>query len=140
MWQNPGMEEIRSLLSECRLISVVGLSPSPHRDSHRVARYLARAGYDVIGVNPHCNHVLDGTCYPRLADVPRAGRAEIVNIFRRSSEAGPHVDEAIAVGARGVWMQLGVIDAAAAHRARQAGLVVVMNRCIRVDHDALLGG
>ena len=128
-------EVIRSVLEGRRTWAVVGCSPDPGRDSHRIARLLQSRGYEVIPVNPACDEVLGVRCYPRLADVPQ--EVEVVDIFRRASEAGRHVDEAIEVGASAVWMQLGVIDAAAAARARAAGLDVVMDRCPAIEMPRL---
>ncbi len=138
-WTNPPPAEIRALLLDTRTIAVVGLSPKPERDSHRVASYLQQQGYTIIPVNPGQERVLDEPCYPRLAAIPPAMAVDIVDLFRRSSEVGPHVDEAIARGARAVWMQRGVADEDAAWRARRAGLIVVMDRCLMVDHAALVG-
>lgn len=115
---------------------MVGCSPDPHRDSHDVARFLMGHGYRVIPVNPAVGEVLGERCHPTLADVPEP--VEVVDIFRRSESAGAHVDEAIAIGAKAVWMQLGVIDEAAAERARAAGLEVVMDRCPKIDLPRLL--
>jgi predicted CoA-binding protein len=126
---------IRSLLEGRRTWAVVGCSPDPARDSHRIARMLQSRGYEVIPVNPACDELLGVPCYPALADVPR--RVEVVDIFRRASEAGRHVDEAIEVGAAAVWMQLGVIDEAAAERGRAAGLDVVMDRCPAIEMPRL---
>jgi predicted CoA-binding protein len=128
-------EVIRSLLEGRRTWAVVGCSPDPARDSHRIARMLQSRGYDVIPVNPACDELLGVRCYPTLADVPQ--QIEVVDIFRRASEAGRHVDEAIEVGAAAVWMQLGVIDEAAAERARGAGLDVVMDRCPAIEMPRL---
>jgi predicted CoA-binding protein len=128
-------EVIRSVLEGRRTWAVVGCSPDPGRDSHRIARMLQSRGYEVIPVNPSCDEVLGVRCYPRLADVPT--QVDVVDIFRRSSEAGTHVDEAIAAGASAVWMQLGVIDEAAAERARAAGLDVVMDRCPAIEMPRL---
>jgi uncharacterized protein len=128
-------EVIRSLLEGRRTWAVVGCSPDPARDSHRIARMLQSRGYEVIPVNPHCDEVLGVRAYPSLADVPQ--EIEVVDIFRRASEAGRHVDEAIAIGAKAVWMQLGVIDEAAAERARAAGLDVVMDRCPAIEMPRL---
>jgi predicted CoA-binding protein len=124
-------EVIRSVLSTRRTWAVVGCSPDPDRDSNRIARMLASRGYRVIPVNPSRTSVFGVPCYATLADVPEP--VDVVDIFRRSSEAGAHVDEAIAVGASAVWMQLGVIDEAAAERARAAGLDVVMDRCPAIE-------
>ncbi|MGH9867291.1 MAG: CoA-binding protein [Candidatus Polarisedimenticolia bacterium] len=111
--------------------AVVGLSDKPHRPSHTVASQLKERGYRIIPVNPNLTEVLGETCYPNLTSIPHA--VEVVDIFRRSSEVGPIVDEAIAIGAKVVWMQLGVIDEAAAARARAAGLEVVMDRCPAIE-------
>jgi len=124
----------REILERFRRVAVVGISDRPERPSHRVAAYLRRAGYTVLPVNPRLPRVLDGPCFPRLADVPPP--VEVVDIFRRSELAGTVVDEAIAAGAKAVWMQEGVVDAAAAARARAAGLLVVMDRCMMRDHLA----
>jgi predicted CoA-binding protein len=127
-------EVIRSVLSTRRTWAVVGCSPDPGRDSHRIARMLQSRGYRVIPVNPSCDELLGERCYPALGDAAAdAGPIDVVDIFRRSSEAGAHVDEAIAIGASAVWMQLGVIDEAAAARARAAGLDVVMDRCPAIE-------
>jgi uncharacterized protein len=124
------MEELaRGLLRMCQTWAVVGCSPDPTRDSHRVARTLQRHGYDVIPVHPAGGDLLGARCYPSLLDVPPSIPIEVVDIFRRSEHAGRHVDEAIAVGARAVWFQLGVRDELAARRARRAGLMVVEQRC-----------
>ena len=114
-----------------RTWAVVGCSPDPARDSHRVAAFLLERGYRVIPVNPGCDSVLGQRAYATLADVPEP--PDVVDVFRRSDRAGTHVDEAVAVGARGVWLQLGVVDHAAAGRARAAGLDVVMDRCPKIE-------
>ena len=124
------MDDVEAILG-LRTWAVVGCSPDPRRDSHRIAGLLQRRGYRVIPVNPACDEILGERCYPALADVPEP--VEVVDIFRRSDAAGAHVDEAIAIGARAVWMQLGVMDGAAASRARAAGLLVVMNRCPAIE-------
>ena len=123
---------IERILDECRRIGVVGLSSDPHRPSHGVASYMQRHGYRVIPVNPNETEVLGEKAYPTLADVPE--QIDLVDIFRRSDEAGKAVDEAIAVGARAVWLQEGVIDYAAAQRALDAGLLAVMDRCWLKEH------
>ena len=125
-------ETIKKILDECRTIAVVGLSSSSGRASHGVAGYMQRSGYRIIPVNPNETEVLGEKAYPSLADVP--DKIDLVDIFRRSSEAGQAVDEAIAIGARAVWLQEGVIDNAAAQRALDAGLMVVMDRCWLKDH------
>jgi predicted CoA-binding protein len=124
---------IETILNECRTIAVVGLSSNPMRASYGVARYLQRQGYRIIPVNPNETEVLGERAYPHLADVP--DKFDLVDIFRRSEEAGQHVDEAIRLGARAVWMQDGVIDREAAERALKAGLLVVMDDCILREHS-----
>ena len=125
-------ETIEAILEECRTIAVVGLSSSPSRASHGVASYMKRNGYKVIAVNPNETDVFGEVAYPSLNDVP--DKVDLVDIFRRSSEAGAAVDDAIAVGAKAVWLQEGVIDEAAAQRALDAGLKVVMDRCWLKEH------
>jgi uncharacterized protein len=132
----PAMDDaIAWCLSEPRTWAVVGCSPSPYRDSHGIAALLMSEGHTVVPVNPDADEVLGLRCYPALDAVPDP--IDVVDIFRRSDAAGEHVDEAIAIGARAVWMQLGVIDHAAAERARSAGLHVVMDRCPRIELPSL---
>ncbi|MEA2303099.1 MAG: uncharacterized protein QOH43_379 [Solirubrobacteraceae bacterium] len=127
-------EVIRRVLTTTRTWAVVGCSPDPRRDSHRIARLLLDRGYEVIPVNPAAGpEVLGRRCYPSLADVPAGAGIEVVDVFRRSDRAGVHVDEAIALGAKAIWLQLGVVDEAAAERARAAGLDVVMDRCPAIE-------
>ena len=123
------------ILHEYRTLAVVGLSPDPNRPSHKVAAYLADHGYEIIPVNPDAREILGRPSYPDLGSIPDA--VEVVSIFRRSEDVMPIVDEAIKVGAKAVWMQKGVINEAAAARARDAGLLVVMNKCIREEHQQL---
>ena len=116
-----------------RTWAVVGLSPDPRRDSHRIAALLQRRGHRVVPVNPRADEVLGERAYPSLADVPSEVGVEVVDVFRRSALAGAHVDEAIAAGASAAWLQLGVVDEAAGARARTAGLAVVMDRCPAIE-------
>jgi len=125
-------EAIARILDECRTIAVVGLSSKPTRPSHGVAGYMQRAGYRIIPVNPNEVEVLGEVAYASLSEVSR--KIDLVDVFRRSEEAGTAVDEAIAVGAKAVWLQEGVIDYAAAQRAVDAGLLVVMDRCWLKEH------
>ena len=127
--------DAEAILRRFRRIAVVGISDRPERPSHYVSRYLLDAGYDVAAVNPLLRSVLGLPCHPDLRAVPPP--IEVVDVFRRSELVGPVVDEAIAVGARAVWMQDGVVDERAAARARAAGLLVVMDRCMLRDHQAL---
>lgn len=123
---------IETILNGCRTIAVVGLSSNPMRPSYDVASYLQRNGYRIIPVNPNETEVLGEKAYASLTDVPE--KFDLVDIFRRSEEAGAYVDEAIQLGAKAVWMQDGVIDEAAAQRAIKAGLMVVMDDCILRQH------
>jgi uncharacterized protein len=125
-------ETIRRILEECRTIAVVGLSSDPSRASHSVSTYMRRNGYRVIPVNPNETAVFGEKAFPDLSAVPE--KIDLVDIFRRSDEAGKAVDEAIAVGARAVWLQEGVVDVSAAQRALDAGLLVVMDRCWLKEH------
>lgn len=118
--------------------AIVGCSSERFKPSHGVARFLRDHGYEITPVNPNEDEVLGLKCYPDLASIPDSAGIEVVDIFRRSEEVGPHVEEAIAIGARAVWMQLGVIDEAAARRAADAGLAVIMDHCPRIDLPRLL--
>ena len=133
-----GQETIERIINECRTIAVVGLSSNPGRASNGVAGYMRRQGYKVIPVNPRETEVFGQKAYPSLADVPE--KIDLVDVFRRSEEAGAVVDEAIKVGARAVWLQEGVIDEAAAKRAADTGLLVVMDRCWLKDHARINRG
>jgi predicted CoA-binding protein len=117
---------------------MVGLSSNPFRPSHFAALYLIAEGYDVIPVNPREKSILGRTCYPSLAAIP--GGAEVVDIFREPSAVPAIVEEAIQIGAKGIWMQLGVIHEEAAQRAHDAGLDVVMDRCMKIEHARFFGG
>ena len=125
-------ETIKQILDDCKTIAVVGLSSSSGRPSYGVASYMRRSGYKVIPVNPNETEVFGEKAYPSLADVPQ--KIDLVDVFRRSSEAGTAVDEAIALGVKAVWLQEGVIDNAAAQRAHDAGLLVVIDRCWLKEH------
>ena len=125
-------ETIQRILSECRTIAVVGLSSDPSRPSNSVSAYMQRNGYKVIPVNPNETQVFEEKAYARLQLVPE--KIDLVDVFRRSDEAGHAVDDAIEIGARAVWLQEGVIDHAAAQRALAAGLLVVMDRCWLKEH------
>ena len=128
-------ETIRRIFAECRTIAVVGLSSKYDRPSNGVAAYMQDLGYEVIAVNPNETEVFGNTAYPDLASVPK--KIDLVDVFRRSDEAGKVVDQAIAVRAKAVWMQEGVIDQEAAQRAADAGLMVVMDRCWLKEHRRL---
>ena len=125
-------EAIRTILDNCKIIAVVGLSSSPSRPSNNVASYMQSAGYTIVPVNPNEKFVLGERAYSSLEEIPH--KVDLVNIFRRGEEAGAHVDEAIRIQAWAVWLQDGVIDDAAAKRAADSGLMVVMDRCILREH------
>ena len=125
-------QAIRQILLEAKTIAVVGLSSDPTRPSYDVSQYMQRHGFRIIPVTPKDSEILGEKAYNKIADVPE--QIDVVNIFRRSDQAGIHVDEAIAAGAKAVWMQEDVIDEAAAQRALDAGLLVVMDRCLLKEH------
>ena len=127
-------ERIPYILKNCRSIAVVGLSPKPHRASFDVARYLQASGYRIIPVNPNATEMLGEKAYASLLEAARHEKIELVNCFRNSADIPPIVDEAIAIGATAVWMQLGISHSAAAAKAEAAGLLVVQDRCIKIDH------
>ena len=135
---------MRDILAASRTIAVVGLSSRTDRPSHEVAEYLQGHGYRIVPVNPAYagTHILGEHCYATLAEADavvrkEGGQIDVVDCFRKSEEVGPAVDDTIAIGVRCVWMQLGVIDEAAAARAEKAGLTVVMDRCIKIEHMQL---
>jgi predicted CoA-binding protein len=130
-------EALRTLLREARTVAVVGLSPDPTRPSHGVARYLQRAGYRIVPVNPGHAMILGERSYPTLAAAARDSAIDVVDVFRRSEYAGGVVDEAIPLEPRLIWLQQGVVDVAAGARAAAAGIPCVMDRCLAVDHQLL---
>ena len=138
--ENPagvGAIDTSEILRRYRRIAVVGLSPKPHRASYNVAAYMQAAGYEITPVNPRCEDVLGETCVPDLAAAAELGPVEIVDIFRNVDAIPAIVDEAIEVGAKVIWMQLELVHEGAAARAREAGLAVVMDRCIKIEHARL---
>jgi uncharacterized protein len=132
------MSAEEEILSFNRVVAVVGLSAKPDRPSYKVANYLKEQGYNIIPVNPAEKEILGELCYPDLASIPES--VDVVNVFRRSEEVPPIVEEAIRIGAKAVWMQEGVINEEAAARAREAGLMVVMDKCMRKEHRKLRSG
>jgi predicted CoA-binding protein len=138
-WSDPGIAE--RILRSYRVWAIVGCSSDPTRPSHGVSRYLLSQGYGVVPVNPNEELVHGKLAYPDLRSVPTDLRApiEVVDLFRRSDAVIPHVEEAIEIGAKAVWMQLGVWNQEAAELASHAGLLDVMNRCPAIDHPAMIG-
>jgi predicted CoA-binding protein len=135
-FRNPDDARIRELLETARRVAVVGLSPKPHRDSNRIGRYLLEHGYEVIPVYPREQTILGQTVHRRVQDIPDG--VDLVNVFRRSEDLPGVFDDVLAAGAGAVWTQLGCIDEEGARRAQAAGLTVVMNRCVMVEHARLL--
>jgi predicted CoA-binding protein len=131
-FQNPSGTELKAFLERIRTIAVVGLSPDPDRPSYSVAMYLQNNGYRIVPVRPGGGEILGEKVYRELAAIPF--HVDAVDCFRKASLVGAHVDEAIALGIGAIWMQEGVIDEAAALRARKAGLFVVMDRCMLKEH------
>ena len=131
-------EEIRSMLGRCKTIAVVGISPKEDRPSYTVASYLKSKGYTIIPVRPDGETLLGERVYHSLQEIPPEVKIDIVDIFRKSEDVAPVVQEAIQRRARVVWMQEGVIHPEAASKAERAGLQVVMDRCIKKDHQRLL--
>ncbi len=129
---------LRRILAENRTVAVVGLSADWFRPSYFAAKYMQAHGYRVIPVNPRYPEVLGERCYASLRDIPDP--VGIVDCFRNSADIPPIAEDAIAIGARVLWMQIGVINEVAAQRAREAGLEVVMDRCVKIEHARLFGG
>ena len=136
-FRNPSDPELRALLETRPVIALVGASGLATRPSHEVMAALLESGYDVIPVNPNEREVLGRVCYPSLTELPR--RVDLVDVFRRAEATPPIAREAVAIGARALWLQLGVVSEEAARIARAAGLTVVMDRCLIVEHRRLVG-
>lgn len=134
-FENPPDAVIREILASPRTIAVVGCSANPARDSHDIARLLQQRGHRVIPVNPAESVVLGERCWPSLRDVPE--RVEVVDVFRRPEFVAEVARDAVAIGARVLWLQLGVVDVGAALEARRAGLTVVMDRCPKIEYRRL---
>lgn len=138
MHQNPGRDEIRTILSASKTVAVVGLSDRPYRTSHAIARALQGFGFEIFPVNPNLpGPVLGEAPFSRVQEIPEP--VDIVDVFRRSEEVMPVARDAVAAGARVLWMQSGIVNEEAAAYARQHGLTVVMDRCIKVDYASLVG-
>jgi uncharacterized protein len=129
---------LRRILHECRTLAVVGLSADWFRPSYFAAKYMQEHGYRVIPVNPKYESILGEKCYKSLRDIPE--KVDLVDIFRKSNDVMPIAEEAIAIGAKVLWQQLGVKNEAAAAKARAAGLEAVMDRCVKIEHGRLFGG
>jgi uncharacterized protein len=134
------ISELRRILGSCKTLAVVGLSPQWHRPSFFAAKYMREHGYRVIPVNPSAKEILGEKCYASVTDAAKDNAIDMVDCFRRSEDIAPIADEAIAIGAKCLWMQIGVVDEASAAKARAAGLDVVMDRCVKIEHARLFGG
>ena len=137
--------ELRRILGSCKTIAVVGLSPQWHRPSFFVAKYVQAHGYRLVPVNPSATEILGERCYPSVTAAAEALAAQgqkidMVDCFRRTEDIPPIADEAIAIGAKCLWQQIGVVNEEAAAKARAAGLDTVMNRCVKIEHARLFGG
>jgi predicted CoA-binding protein len=133
---HPSRDEIKKLLEQSETVAVVGLSDKPDRTSYMVSEAMQAKGYRIVPVNPNAETILGETCYPSLKDIPF--KVDIVNVFRRSEHCAPVAQEAAAIGANTLWLQLGIANEEAADIAKRAGLGVVMDRCIKVEDSILL--
>ena len=129
---------LRRILHECRVLAVVGLSASWHRPSYFAAKYMMEHGYRIIPVNPQYPEVLGQKCYPSLKAIPE--KVDLVDVFRKTGDVPPIAEDAIAIGAKVLWQQIGVKNEEAARKARAAGLDTVMDRCVKIEHARLFGG
>lgn len=134
--KNPSDQKIKEILTQSTTIAVVGLSPNPSRPSYGVAHYLRNKNYRIVPVNPGYPEVLGEKAYPTLSDIPE--KVDIVDIFRKAEYVPPVVDEAIKIKAKVIWMQSGIVNHQAAQKAKEAGLEVVMDRCMYVEHSRLM--
>lgn len=138
-FENPSRDRIKELLSDSKTIAVVGLSDKPDRVSYSVSEAMQKKGYRIIPVNPMVTgSILGEKCYATLTDIP--DKVDIVNVFRRSEQVVPVAEEAVSIGARAIWLQLGVYNEEAAAIAKAGGLEVIMDRCIKVEDSILLPG
>lgn len=122
------------ILANFRTVAVVGLSPKEHRDSYRVAQYMQAHGWKIVPINPNASSILGETAYPNLAEAARHHTIELVNVFRNSEDVPPVVNAAIAIGAKAIWLQMGIVHEGAAEQARATGLRVVQDKCLMVEH------
>nr|WP_315847766.1 CoA-binding protein [uncultured Rhodoferax sp.] len=127
-------QTIAQLVAQPLTVAVVGLSPKPHRDSFGVAQYMQAHGWRIVPINPNASEILGEKAYPTLTEAAQHTHIDLVNVFRNSDDVPPVVDEAIAIGAPALWLQLGITHELAAAKARAAGLQVVQNKCLKVEH------
>jgi len=131
------LNAIQQSLNDCHTIAVVGLSPKAHRDSFRVSKYMQDHGFRIVPINPNAPEVLGEKAYASLTEAAQHVRIDMVNCFRNAEDIPPIASEAIAIGAKSLWLQLGVVNDRAAQQATDAGLVVVQDRCLMVEHRQL---
>ena len=134
------VSELRRILGTCKTIAVVGLSPQWHRPSFFAAKYMQSHGYRIVPVNPAATEILGERCYPSVTAAAQHHAIDMVDCFRKSEDIGPLAEEAITIGASCLWLQLGVVNEEAAGRAEAAGLQVIQNRCVKIEHARLFGG
>ena len=134
--ENPTSDEIKEILKETKRIAIVGLSPKEKRDSNRVAKYLMNQGYEIVPVNPGQKEILGKNCYGSLKEIPF--KVDMVDIFLNPVRIPPVVDQAIDMGAKVIWMQLGVVHNESAEKARNASIRVVMDMCIKIEHEKMI--
>ena len=132
-------EKLKEIPLSAKTIASVGVSSNPAKESNSVAQYLKDQGYRIIPVNPTADEIIGEKAYPDLLSVPDKDKVDVVQVFRNPEDVPPVVDEAIKIGAKVVWMQTGIINEEAAQKARDAGLTVVMDACMRVTHRGLIG-
>ena len=133
---DPPSDEIKDILKRCKKIAVVGLSPKEERDSNKVAGYLMEQGYEIVPVNPGQKEILGEKCFKTLKDIPF--QVDLVDLFINPTRVPPIVDQAIEIGTDVIWMQLGIAHNESAEKARKAGIQVVMNRCIKIEHKKIM--
>ena len=133
-------QDIAHVLATCRTVAVVGLSPKPHRDSYEVAQYMQAQGWRIVPINPaaQVREILGEPVYPSLLEAAKQVQIDLVDVFRNSADVPPVAEEAIATGAKALWLQLGIENTAATDKARAAGLTVVQNRCLLIEHRRLI--
>ena len=136
---NTPAQDIAHILATCRTVAVVGLSPKPHRDSHEIAQYMQAQGWRIVPINPaaQVSEILGEKVYPSLIEAAKHVQIDLVNVFRNSADVPPVADEAIAIRAKALWLQLGIESPAATDKARAAGVTVVQNKCLLVEHRRL---
>jgi len=129
-------QDIENILKTCRTVAVVGLSPKAHRDSYEVAEYMQSSGWRIVPINPaaQVSEILGEKVYPSLIEAAKYEKIDLVDVFRNSADVPPVADEAIAIGAKALWLQLGIEHAQAADKARAAGIAVVQNKCLLIEH------